>query len=156
MSADAPICRIVPFAAGHLPMLRQVFLESRRQTFVWQPPETFQLLDLDEQIEGETILVAVHGNEPIGFVSWWPPGDFIHHLFVLPKWHGRGIGTALLEECLSNLGRPAQLKCLCLNQSALDFYCRAHWQVVARERGENGDYFLLSFDEHAILKDRSE
>ena len=143
----AQVWKIVPFRSGHLLDLRQVFLESRRSAFHWMPPDSFRLLDLDPAIEGETILVAVHGDEPIGFVSWWPPGDFIHHLFVLPAYQGAGIGRELLAECLQRIGRPAQLKCLCRNESALAFYQRHGWKVEDRETGVNGDCFLMSFRE---------
>ena len=131
-SSVAEVWHIEPFRSGHLPGLRQVFLRARRQAFDWLPAASFRLADLDEQIEGETLLVAVHGDETVGFVAWWPPGDFIHHLFVAPPWQ---------------IGRPAQLKCLCRNTTALSYYKQRGWRIEAREEGENGEYFLMVFGE---------
>jgi len=146
-SSVAQVWHIEPFRSRHLPGLRQVFLSARRQAFDWLPADSFRLADLDEQIEGETLLVAVHGEDPVGFVAWWPPGEFIHHLFVAPRWQGRGIGSALLAACLEQIGRPAQLKCLCRNTTALAYYEQRGWRIAKREQGENGEYFLMVFGE---------
>ena len=135
---------IVPLRSGHLPALRQLFLESRRAAFHWIDRDTFLLHDLDEEIEGETILVAEYFSEPIGFVSWWPPRDFIHHLFVSPQWLRRGVGSALLAACLERIGRPATLKCLCRNEPALAFYRNLGWEVECQEGGVHGPYFLMA------------
>lgn len=135
--------QIEPYRSQHLPALRQLFLASRRATFHWQPVDRFKLYDLDQAIEGESILVALLGQEPIGFVAWWPPGDFVHHLYVSPAWLRRGIGQKLLSACLHQMGRPARLKCLCQNENAVGFYLSSGWEVEQQEAGENGDYYLM-------------
>jgi ribosomal protein S18 acetylase RimI-like enzyme len=120
-----------------------LFLESRRAAFHWQSVDQFKLYDLDEVIEGEVILIALRAQEPIGFVAWWPPGEFVHHLFISPEHLRRGIGRALLCAAVEQLGRPARLKCLCRNEKALAFYQRMGWEVEQREAGENGEYYAM-------------
>jgi GNAT superfamily N-acetyltransferase len=78
-----------------------------------------------------------------GFVSWWPPENFIHNLFVHVDYQRCGVGRALLKACLDNLGRPSQLKCVQQNVNALAFYKRLGWSVIAEGMAVEGPYFLL-------------
>ncbi|WP_080417206.1 GNAT family N-acetyltransferase [Burkholderia ubonensis] len=87
--------------AGDVPALRELFLRSRRETFVWQPGDALQLADFDAQTEGERLLVAEDDSGQLaGFVSVWEPDHFIHHLYVHRPCHRRGIGRALLRALL--------------------------------------------------------
>lgn len=101
------------------------------------------LEDLAEATRGEPILVAVENDEPIGFVSWWPPSDFIHNLFVRPDRFRRGVGTALLQACLAEMGRPARLKCLRDNQRAIEFYLSQGWRIGDPGEGPRGRYYWM-------------
>ena len=40
------------------PELQQLFLQTRQQAYKWLDSDSFQLMDLDDQTSGETILVA--------------------------------------------------------------------------------------------------
>ncbi|MCF2501202.1 GNAT family N-acetyltransferase [Dyadobacter chenhuakuii] len=134
---------ITLYSNEHTEALRDVFFRSRCHAFYWVNPSEFQLGDFDQSIVGENVLVAVHESRPVGFVSWWAPGNFIHNLFVDPDFHGQGIGTALLDSCLKVIGRPATLKCLTANQSAMDFYLRKKWTVVEKGDSTEGEFLLL-------------
>jgi GNAT superfamily N-acetyltransferase len=141
-----PFWTILEYAPQHTQELRQVYRQARQFAFPWIEPGHFQLTDFDSVIEGETLLVAVSQNIPIGFISWWPPDQFIHSLFVNPSFTGKGVGKSLLNACLDKIARPATLKCLQKNQNALRFYYSQGWTVVADGESEDGAYFLLSFE----------
>ena len=125
--------------------LRRIFVDSRRHAFSWADPETFKLMDFDRATRGETILVAVENEVPVGFVAWWPPENFIHSLFVDPAFIGKGAGKLLLNACLAKMERPATLKCLQANVNALDFYLAQNWTIASRGESADGDYYLLAF-----------
>ncbi|MCE9557204.1 MAG: GNAT family N-acetyltransferase [Planctomycetes bacterium] len=127
-----------------LAALRQLYFDSRRDRFTWVDPARFALDDFDVAIQGETILVALDGEVPVGFVAWWPPENFIHSLFVHPAHQRRGIGTALLSACLAQIGRPVQLKCAQANEAALAFYRSHGWTVDGEGVGPDGEYYLMT------------
>lgn len=129
-----------------LPALRLIYLESRRATYPWQDATTMKLEDFDAATRDEPVLVAELEGEPIGFVSWWPPDNFVHNLFVAPGAVRRGVGTMLLEACLARIGRPARLKCQSRNIGALAYYAAQGWREVGRGESEEGEYLLLQFD----------
>ncbi|WP_232515188.1 GNAT family N-acetyltransferase [Burkholderia ambifaria] len=80
--------------AADMPALRELFLRSRREAFVWQPAGAFRLADFDAQTDGERLRVAEDdGGQLAGFVSVWEPDHFIHHLYVHRPHHRRGIGA---------------------------------------------------------------
>jgi ribosomal protein S18 acetylase RimI-like enzyme len=137
----AEVPQIREAAPADTAAVREIFLNSRRETFDWILPETFTLEDYDAQTEGELQLVALLENRVVGFISWWPDGDFIHHLYCSQR--RRGIGTALLQACLGRLGRPASLKCVARNVAAVSFYERHGFKRVESATGEMGEYFLM-------------
>lgn len=137
-------CLILDCAAEYINDLRQIYFDSRQYAFPWLDTAAFQLSDFDAATEDEVIRVAVVDGRPVGFVSWYAPDNFIHHLFVDPGWMGRGVGRALLEDCLGRMGRPAQLKCLHRNTLALLFYQQLGWHTVEEGESADGRYFLLS------------
>ncbi len=139
--------RIVPYRAEHAESLRLVYQQARQSAFSWVDPVRFQLTDFDEVIQGETVLVAVRREIPVGFIAWWPPDNFIHSLFVSPAYAGRGIGKALLQACLVEIGRPATLKCKVANQPALRFYQSMGWVPVEEGESPEGTYVLLRYND---------
>ncbi|WP_338874336.1 GNAT family N-acetyltransferase [Spirosoma sp. SC4-14] len=131
----------------YLMSLRQLYLDARQHTFNWQDISKFRLDDFDTATKDEEILVAVSGNTPIGFVSWWEPDNFIHNLYVDAGYYRQGIGKSLLEHCLTKIGRPAALKCLQQNTPALLFYQSQGWRVHSAGQSDDGNYFLMLFRE---------
>ncbi|PJJ58797.1 GNAT family N-acetyltransferase [Hymenobacter chitinivorans] len=135
---------IVEYVPQYAEPLRLLYLRARQRAFTWLDAAQFSLEDFDAVTRGETILVVLNQAEPVGFIAWWPPDNFIHSLFVAPEQHGQGIGQALLQACLARMGRPATLKCLQQNTRALGFYRALGWTITAEGDSSEGPYFLLT------------
>ncbi|WP_322065845.1 GNAT family N-acetyltransferase [Burkholderia ubonensis] len=130
--------------AGDVPVLRELFLRSRRETFFWQPGDAFRLTDFDVQTKGERLLVAEDdGRRLAGFVSVWEPDHFIHHLYVDRSLHRRGIGRALLRALPGWPATRYRLKCLRANAPALAFYRASCFTEIGVGAAEDGEYLLL-------------
>jgi GNAT superfamily N-acetyltransferase len=56
----------------------------------------------------------------VGFVAF--SADEVEDLYVLPEWHGRGVGTALLEKALARASTEMRLWVFQKNRSARTFY----------------------------------
>ena len=139
-------CSISPHLPEHTPQLRRIYLESRRKAFTWLNPATLALPDFDKAIAGEEVLVALHQHEPVGFIAWWPPGNFIHSLYVAPAFVRQGVGQRLLQAGLARMGRPATLKCVQQNKAALAFYQSLGWVIKGSGCSDEVAYYLLARD----------
>lgn len=122
-----------------------LYLAARRQAFHWLDTSQFRLEDFDRDTEGELIWVASEGGRPVGFISVWEPENFIHNLFVHPDATGLGVGSALLDRSLDEIGRPATLKCLSQNTRAREFYLAKGWRIAAEGHGPDGPFLLMRF-----------
>jgi GNAT superfamily N-acetyltransferase len=122
----------------------RIFVDARRSAFTWADPRQFLLEDFEAETEDEEIWVAECDGRVLGFASLWLEngGNFLHHLFVDPPEHRRGIGSLLLERSMKRLGRPATLKCLEANTVARAFYVKHGWRVVERGDSALGPYLL--------------
>lgn len=134
---------IRPASPADTEALRALFLATRRTSFYWADPASLLLEDFDAATQDEPILVAILNDQIVGFVSWWPPENFIHNLFVDPAHQGSGIGKQLLAACLQQIGQPATLKCVQQNAGALRFYQRLGWEVAGEGLTNDVPYFLL-------------
>ncbi|RYF49885.1 MAG: GNAT family N-acetyltransferase [Cytophagaceae bacterium] len=126
--------------------LQTLYLQSRIQVFTWLDTSEYSLSDFDSATLGETILVAVITQRPVGFISWWAPNNFIHNVYVDPRFLKRGIGKALLDRCLEGIGRPATLKCLQKNTNALSFYQTQGWTIKDECSSDDGPYYLMEYN----------
>ena len=124
--------------------LAGIYLQSRIQTFYWLDTTAYSLADFDADTLGETIIVALFGHEPVGFLSVWEPDSFIHHLYIHPRYVGKGIGKALLNMAASLFDVPLKLKCLKQNEHALVFYKSQGWMIIGQGEDENGVYLELN------------
>jgi GNAT superfamily N-acetyltransferase len=106
-------------------------------------PRTIDAAVLRTETEGEMLFVAEDGEGIAGFVSLYKPQSFVHHLFVDPRCHGRGIGGALLDHAVALAGGTATLKCQLRNEAALGFYRHRGWIEVTAGTGEFGDWVTL-------------
>ena len=127
--------------------LRRVYLETRSNAFAWVNATDLQDTDFDRDTEGEKIWVAEELGQIVGFISVWEPENYIHHLFVLPKFANQGHGSSLLSICMKNIGRPAKLKCVSRNKNALEFYRRKGWETISTDIDSNGEYQLMQVNE---------
>jgi len=128
------------------PALREVFLETRRQSFHWANREEMALEDFDKQTVDEYIIVAEENNELLGFASLYLPENFIHHLFIHPDFFDRGAGGLLLQASLQKMGRPMRLKCVSANQRALTFYERKGWKKIVQEGPSEEKYWVMVYE----------
>ncbi|MBO0953066.1 GNAT family N-acetyltransferase [Fibrella forsythiae] len=138
--------KVVRYDPFHLPDLRALYYLSRQTAFPWEDPSGYTLLDFDLVTQDESILVAVDQQRPVGFISWWPPDNFIHSLFVDPAFIRKGVGKSLLQACLAHIGRPATLKCKTANQNALQFYYAQGWLPIDTVVDAGDPYLLLAFN----------
>lgn len=78
-----------------------------------------------------TTLLAREGEEPIGYVSYYPRGPFmvIEELGVRRDRQRRGCGRALAQQVLAAAGADPQCEYV-----ALVAYCRAAWGLGLYER----------------------
>ena len=97
-------------------------------------PRDIGLAEFRAETSGETVAVAAGRGRVVGFTGIYLPSSFVHHLYVDPEWHGRGIGRALLAAAVAIAGGRATLKCQQKNPDALSFYRRLGWT-----EGETGD-----------------
>ena len=126
--------------------LREIFFTVRRNTFHWIELEELKLSDFDESTKDELILVALIKNEIVGFVSVWVPDKFIHNLFVLQDFQGKGVGTALVNEVVKRVGLPLTLKCVKSNTKAFNYYKSHNWTIEKEEMGNEGLYYLMKYN----------
>lgn len=138
---------IRPSRATDLQHLRELYLITRQTAFRWVIAKTLQREDFDRDTQDEPILVAVVECSLAGFISWWPPENFVHNLFVAPEFQGRGIGKSLLAAALAQMGRPVTLKCVQQNESAIKFYQRVGWEIAGAGSSVSGDHFLMRLSE---------
>ena len=61
--------------------IKNLFLLTRLDTFIYDPPEKFKLEDYIDSVNGEEVWVAEQNNIILGFVSMWLQDNFIHNLF---------------------------------------------------------------------------
>lgn len=130
--------------AADTPALRELFLRSRRATFIWQPNDAFALADFDTQTQAERLRVAEdEAARLVGFVAVWEPDHFIHHLYVDTPQLRRGIGRALLHALPGWPATRYRLKCLRANEAALAFYRACRFVEVGAGCADDGEYLLL-------------
>ena len=123
--------------------LQELFLQSRRKTFLWTDTSRYKLSDFDESTKNEYILVAFVDEILVGFVSVWLIDNFIHHLYVDEQYHNQSIGSELLNKVIEKVGYPIRLKCDEKNTKALRFYKQKGFIEKEKKAFENGFYLLL-------------
>lgn len=129
------------------PQLRQIYLDSRRQSFHWANAEEMTLHEFDQDTMDEHILLAEDNSQILGFASLYLPDRFIHNLFVRPDVAGKGVGDLLLKHAVAKLGTPATLKCVSKNDKALSFYKKRGWKAVVEEGEPGAKYWVLVYNE---------
>ncbi|QEX22377.1 acetyltransferase [Hypericibacter adhaerens] len=130
----------------------RIFVAAQRVAFPWEPADAVRLSDFDRAIEGERLWVAelpapASSLTPwaiAGFVAVFMPDRFVHSLFVEPVFHGRGVGSALLEQALRATAGSASLKCDERNRKACFFYERRGWRACEWGWAPSGPWIRFS------------
>jgi GNAT superfamily N-acetyltransferase len=138
--------KIVEIRKSDYEPLRTLFLKERINTFSWLDPSEFQLNDFERDTKGELILAALLDDIPVGFISIWMKGNFIHHLYIDQQYQGQGIGTELLKAAIAKTGFPLTLKCLENNIKAVQFYFSKGFVAKERAQSEHGGYILFELE----------
>ena len=133
-------------SSADYPQLRQIYLESRRESFHWAIADEMTLDDFDQDTSEEQILLAEENTQVLGFASLYVPDRFIHNLFVHPAAAGKGVGDLLLKRAVAELGTPVTLKCVSENLKALSFYKKRGWKAVVEEGEPEARYWVLVYE----------
>lgn len=107
--------------------------------------------------QGISWLAIRDGETMIGFISVGPYGEDtmkLHKLYLLPEYHGRGIGAAALSR-VEQIGRTAIARQLVLNVNkhnpkAIRAYERAGWRISAEVVNDIGNGFVM--DDYVMTK----
>jgi len=91
-------------------------------------------------VKGEMIFVYEQQELISGFISIYPSARFIHHLYILPEYQNRGIGTKLIDHCVNIFGLPLSLKSLAANERACLYYESNNWINEDIGHGVDGIY----------------
>ena len=130
-----------PAREQDMQQLAEIYLRVRRETFLWVDPDRFTLEDFAAHTNGERLFVCEDGHGTIaGFAAIWEPDGFIHMLYILPAFQGRGAGTALLAALPDWPRRRYRLKCLVKNIRAMAFYKMLGFEIIGDGASPEGDY----------------
>lgn len=111
------------------------------------------------EIEQGVIWLSIwDGTAMIGFISVGPYGEKtmkLHKLYVLPDYHGQGIGARALAE-VERIARSSGTDRLVLNvnkhnEKAIRSYGRACWKIVEEVVVDIGNGFKM--DDYVMAKD---
>lgn len=127
------------------PVLRELYLESRRARFHWADKEAMTVDDFDIETEDEYLIIAEDKKRILGFASLYLPDNFIHHLFVRPDCFRQGVGSQLLHASVEKMQQPIRLKCVSENHAAIRFYERNGWKKVVEEGAAQEKYWLMEY-----------
>ena len=116
-------------------------------------PRNIGLREFRAETKGEMVVVATAQAERVaGFAGIYLQGSFVHHLYVDPELHGRGVGRALLAAAVAIAGGRATLKCQLRNPDALAFYRRLGWTEGEAGDSAVGPWVMLHSPEPAKLR----
>jgi GNAT superfamily N-acetyltransferase len=152
-TADAEDINIIGYLAQQIwPVTyREILSEAQLEymlNLIYSPEALKQQMDLQHQF-----LIAELDEEPVGFASYSSiSGDGlfkIHKLYVLPEYHGKGLGKALLDfitEEISSLGATSLRLNMNRKNKAKYFYERNGFTIIKEEDIDIGNnYFMNDF-----------
>ncbi|MDA9556038.1 GNAT family N-acetyltransferase [Vibrio sp.] len=128
--------------------LRDLYLESRQNTFTWLDSNAFQLSDFDSDTKGEEVWVAIENNQVLGFISVWDKEGFIHHLYVQTPEVNKGIGSQLLAKIMDYYPRLT-LKCFTLNTHAVRFYTSKGFTIIDTTHKADESYHTMRLEAYS-------
>ncbi|MGE0045764.1 MAG: N-acetyltransferase family protein [Hyphomonadaceae bacterium] len=133
VSDSPPLARIREMRKADKASCTDIFSRTWAATFPDQP-RIIDVAEFERETKGEIVFVAEQDRQIRGFAGLYVPGAFLHHLYVDPLFHGRGLGRALLDAVVKRVKSRVSLKCQRGNKSALAFY-----DHLGFERGDEGD-----------------
>lgn len=145
MNAPRGECDLRPATLADADQVAGVFLRSRKELVPFA-----RIAHSDDDVRGWVArrlipaghtTVAVVDGALVGFmaVSAGRECSWITHLYLDPRWVGRGIGTRLLERALEELPPPIRLYTFQENQLARTFYERRGFRAVTFSDGSGNE-----------------
>lgn len=152
---------IIKAKPEHFQAMEEVIRQVWRPTFLHRIDYT-QLKYMEENMytteaflqqaeeEGHQFLVAVENQQVLGFISYLEKGNHyrIPKLYLSPKYHGRGIGSKLID-AVKQLTVQAGKEFIELNinryNRSLYFYRRYGFYIHASEDVQLGDFLLNDY-----------
>lgn len=134
-----------------LPELCQLFNQARAEGDVFTSKH-YTDSEFAQLITGEQVFVARLSGSVAGFAAVWLPDTFLHHLYVSPACQHMGVGTALLEHCLCEVGETLSLKCLVANITACQFYEKRGFVKRGKGLSPEGRYILYARTPFAAIR----
>ena len=134
-----------PANAGDADAIADVFLRSRKElvacALLAHSDEAVRLWVRERLIPAGRTTVALAEGRVIGFltVSSDTEASWIDHLYLLPAWVGRGIGTRLLDLARQQLPPPVRLYTFQGNQRARRFYESRGFTAIAFSDGSQNE-----------------
>lgn len=128
---------IRPYTADDWTRVCQIHDAARRDELAAAGLEA-AYLTLEETAQNEgfhdyAIRVAVVEGELVGFVAF--TSDELAWLYVDPAAYGKGTGSALIRVALAEAKVPMSAEVLDGNTAAIAVYCKAGFEIVAKEQG---------------------
>ncbi|NLS18288.1 GNAT family N-acetyltransferase [Rhizobium sp. P40RR-XXII] len=147
MTSKSETWAVRPAREQDMQTLAEIYLHVRRGTFRWVDPGRFSLEDFAVHTNGERLFVCEDKDGMVaGFAAVWEPDDFIHMLYILPAFQGRGAGKALLTALPDWPARRYRLKCLVKNTHAMTFYRKIGFEIIGDGASPEGDYKEMRLD----------
>lgn len=124
--------RIRRSTPADVPALIQVWRRAVDATHNFLTPEDRLAIDAQvcEYLPNGDFLIAEEDGTVAGFLGG--SGRHIDAIFIDPQWHGRGIGTMLIDRFAGSSGEPLRVEVNEQNGGARQFYERRGFKVVGR------------------------
>jgi ribosomal protein S18 acetylase RimI-like enzyme len=138
MTPDRPVAPdLRPATARDADAIADVYLRSRKELVACaplaHPDDTVRRWVRERLVPAGRTTVAVTDGRVIGFltVSTDAEASWIEHLYLLPAWVGRGVGTRLLDLARRRLAPPVRLHTFQGNERARRFYESREFTAIA-------------------------
>lgn len=131
LSTRVEVRRATP---AEIPACARLYVEVLTDTFTWIPADRHREEDFLRAAREEEVFVALRAGRIVGLAAVYRPQRFLHSLYAAER--GHGIGKALLDHVVAELGGRLSLKCQRANLRAQAFYAREGFRRA--EAGEDG------------------
>lgn len=125
--------------------LEEIYLITRQTTFNNRANE-FHIGDFVQSTIDDEVWVAEIDDVIVGFISIYSQDNFIHNLFIDPKYQRQGVGSKLLLFAEVQLSRPTTLKVAIDNLKVCPFYEKYGYYKVAKFDKAPKPYILYKKD----------
>ncbi len=120
-----------------VPAIAKVFIETRTRCLpfiVWDYSQNVMEDVFTHQMAHMEMWLAELDGAVVGYVAFIP-GE-VEHLYLLPEFHGKGIGKAMLGKALENQQGEVQLWVFQENRQARAFYERNGFHMEYETDGQ--------------------